>query len=201
MPNFNGTINFYLIILFIVPGFVIFYVRSNFITGRRPSHSENIITYLVLSVIYYGLTIPFIDQALTIREPWIARAFVWIALTLIGPACLGLFLGAAAQKEWTNWVADKLNLSPVHVIPAEWDWRFAKIPRGGLFVMVTLISDERVAGFFGTASFASSDSTERDLYIEEEYTVTDDGQWEPRPTKVGILIPVKEIRYIEFWEP
>jgi Family of unknown function (DUF6338) len=67
--------------------------------------------------------------------------------------------------------------------------------------MVTLTSDERVAGFFGTASFASSDSTERDLYIEEEYTVTNEGQWEPRPTKVGILVPVKEIRYIEFWEP
>src|ERR1700730_7962000 len=98
MPNSNGTINFYQILLFIVPGLVIFYVRSNFITGRQPSHSENILTYLVLSVIYYGLTIPLIEQALTIREPWIARAFVWIALTLIGPCLFGALSRCSSAK-------------------------------------------------------------------------------------------------------
>jgi len=50
-------------------------------------------------------------------------------------------------------------------------------------------------------SFASSDTSERDLYIEEEYTVTDQGKWESRPERVGILISAKEIRYIEFWTP
>lgn len=33
--------------------------------------------------------------------------------------------------------------------------------------MVTLEDGEMVAGFFGTNSFASSDTAERDLYIEE----------------------------------
>ena len=70
-----------------------------------------------------------------------------------------------------------------------------------MFVMVTLENDETVAGFFGTNSFASSDMAERDLYIEEEYTVTEEGIWESRPEKVGILIPMKGIRYIEFWQP
>ena len=67
--------------------------------------------------------------------------------------------------------------------------------------MATLTTGESVAGLFGAGSFASSDTEERDIYIEEEYTVSDDGSWKPRETKVGILIPVKEIRYIEFWEP
>jgi hypothetical protein len=69
-----------------------------------------------------------------------------------------------------------------------------------MFVMVTLTSGERVAGLFGAKSFASSDTAERDLYLEEEYSVDGD-RWETRPAKVGVLIPVKEVRYIEFWEP
>lgn len=81
---------------------------------------------------------------------------------------------AAAQKGLGNWATDKLGLSTVHVIPAAWDWRFSTTLRGGMFLMVTLTSDERIAGFFGVRSFASSDTGERDLFLEEEYTVTDD---------------------------
>lgn len=33
------------------------------------------------------------------------------------------------------------------------------------------------------------------------YTVSEDEKWMPRDAKVGILIPAKEIRHIEFWEP
>ena len=67
--------------------------------------------------------------------------------------------------------------------------------------MATLTTGQSVAGFFGANSFASSDGDERDIYIEEEYSVDDEGKWVPRPAKIGILIPMKEIRNIEFWEP
>lgn len=70
-----------------------------------------------------------------------------------------------------------------------------------MFIMVTLASGEKVAGLFGGNSFASSDIRERDLYIEEEYTVDEHGKWEQRPERVGVLISAKEIRYIEFWNP
>jgi hypothetical protein len=201
MPDFKGVENFHLILLFIVPGLVVLFVRSKFITGRTPSPTENLLSFVVLSLVYYSLTILFIEQALTIQEPWLARAVVWIFLILIGPAVFGFVLGVAAQKEWSSWLANKLGLTIVHVIPAAWDWRFCKVPRGGMFVMLTLTSGERVAGYFGPNSFASSDKGERDLYMEEEYTVTDDGTWEARPEKVGILIGAKEIRYVEFWNP
>jgi hypothetical protein len=199
---FNNNIDtFYLIISFIVPGLVIVYVRSRFISGRVPSHTDNVLGYCVLSILYYAFMLPIVELALNIREPWIERAAVWITLILIGPAAFGLLLGAWAQKEWGSWFADRLGLDTIHVIPAAWDWRFSKIPPDGMFVMVTLTSGERVAGLFGPRSFASSDTGERDLYIQEEYTVDDEGKWEARPAKVGILIPVKEIRYVEFWEP
>jgi Family of unknown function (DUF6338) len=156
--------NFYLLLFFIVPGLVIVYVRSRFISGRTPSHTENVLGYLVLSLLYYSIILPFIEQALAVREPWVVRAAVWIVLTLAGPAVFGLLLGVWAQKECGVWIADKIGLSTIHVIPAAWDWRFSKMPRGGMFVMVTLTSGERGAGLFGAKSFASSDTAERDIW-------------------------------------
>src|SRR5215216_2453200 len=199
--NFQGMENFHLILLFVVPGLVALFVRSKFITGRTPSPTENVLSFVVLSLVYYSLTILVIEHAFSVQEPWLARAAIWILLVLVGPALFGFVLGVAAQKEWADWLADKVGLTVVHVIPAAWDWRFCKVPRGGMFIMVTLTSDERVAGLFANNSFASSDKGERDLYIEEEYTVTAEGVWKPRHEKVGILIALREIKYIEFWQP
>ncbi len=200
MPDFKEVEYLPLILLFVVPGLVTLFVRSKFIAGRTPSAKENLLIFVVLCLVYYSFTIFLIQPALSVREPWIARALIWIALVLVGPAVFGFVLGVAAQKEWGTWCANKLGVAVVHVIPAAWDWRFSTIPRN-TFVMVTLTSGERVAGYFGVNSFASSDVGERDLYIEEEYTVEADGNWEPRPEKVGVLISAREIRYIEFWNP
>jgi hypothetical protein len=200
MPDLKGVSNLYLIFGFIVPGLVIVYVRSRFITGRAPSNTENIVSYFALSTLYYALTLPISEWALTIQGPPTARVVIWIGNIFLGPALLGLILGAAGQRGWGNWLADKLRLSTVHVIPTAWDWRFSTIPRNGLFLMVTFSSGEQVVGFFGGRSFASSDSGERDLYIEEEYILNEDGSWQARPERVGILIPVKEIKYVEFWD-
>jgi len=201
MPDFKSVENLQLILLLIVPGIVALFVRSRFIAGRVPSTKENLLVYVVLSLFYYSFTIFFIESALSIREPWIAQALVWMLLILIGPAAFGFILGVAAQKEWFTRFANRLGLTIVHIIPAAWDWRFSSIPRDGVFIMVTLTSGERVAGLFRDSSFASSDMGERDLYIEEEYTVSDDGVWKSRSEKVGNLISAKEIRYIEFWNP
>jgi hypothetical protein len=193
--------NFQLILLFVVPGLVALFVRAKFLTGRVPSATENVLTFVVLSLIYYSLTILLIGPAFSIQGPWFAHPLVWILLILVGPVVFGFILGVAAQKEWGSRLADRLGLTIVQVIPAAWDWRFCTVTRGGMFIMVTLTSGERVAGLFGSNSFASSDIGERDLYIEEEYTVTNQGAWQARNEKVGILISAKEIRYIEFWSP
>lgn len=153
MPDFKGVNNLYFILVFIVPGLVIVFVRSRFISGKAPSHTENILGYIVVSLLYYSLIVPFIESILDFRGPLVERAVLWIGITLAGPAIFGIFLGAWAQKDWGTWIAHRIGLSTVHVIPAAWDWRFSKMPHGGMFVMVTLTSGERVVGLFGTKSF------------------------------------------------
>lgn len=201
MLDLKGLEYFQLVIFFIVPGLIALFVRSRFIAGRSPSVKESTLIFVVLSLFYYSLIILFIEPAFSIREPWVLRVSIWVLLILVGPAIFGFALGIAAQREWFTRLANSLGFAVVHIIPAAWDWRFSSIPGEGFFVMVTLNSGERVAGLFAKSSFASSDARERDLYIEEEYTVTDQGNWEVRPERVGVLISAKEIRYIEFWTP
>jgi Family of unknown function (DUF6338) len=214
LPDFKGVESFYLVLAFIVPGVIALAVRSKFIAGRNPKPSENILTFLVLSLVYYSFIVFLLERAVTVTEPWTARALIWILLFIVGPSIFGFVLGVAAQKEWASkainhvhawllpyrWYRNWFDLSLIHVIPTAWDWRFSKVGRGGVFILVTLTNDVEVGGYFGHNSFASTDTGERDLYMEEEYTVTN-GKWEQRPEKVGLLIPAKEIKYLEFWEP
>jgi len=201
MLDFLTSDNIYVGLLLIIPGLIIVYIRSRFLTGKRPSHTDNILSYVVVSIIYYVVTSPLIEPLLNERGPLPIRTLIWGLILIVGPALLGLFLAAWVQKEWGGKSARLIGLSPVHVIPAAWDWRFSKLPAGGLFVLVTLTEGSRVAGFFGSNSFASSDTSERDIYVEEEYDIDEDDVWMPRPSKAGILISAKEIRHIEFFEP
>ena len=216
MPDFKGTENFYLILAFVVPGVIALAVRSMFITGRNPKPTENLLTFLVLSLVYYSFIVFLLPGALSVKEPWTTRALIWISLFIAGPAIFGFVLGVAAQKEWAAraiyfsharlstywWYRNWFALTVIHPIPNAWDWRFSKVGRPyGVFIMVTLTNGVKVPGYFGHNSFASTDTGERDLYIEEEYTVNAKGNWEPRREKVGLLIPMREIKYIEFWDP
>ena len=82
---------------------------------------------------------------------------------------------------------------------AAWDYTFARL-RGDHFVMVTLSDGSTVGGIYGSHSFASSDPTERDLFLQEIYDV-DDGSWSKRPEHQAILIPSKEIKHVQIWSP
>jgi Family of unknown function (DUF6338) len=98
MPDFlKAPESLYIILFLVVPGLVIVYVRSRFISGRTPSHTENVLGYLVLSLLYYSIILPFIEQAFNVREPWVARAAGWIVLTLVGPALFGLLPGSRTR--------------------------------------------------------------------------------------------------------
>lgn len=200
VPDLKSLENIWLVAVFIVPGFVIVYVRSRCLLGRMPSMTDNVVAYFTLSLIYYVLMIPLVQMAMLSTLSWGWRAVIWSGISLLGPSIFGLLLGVMAQKAWMRRFCGKYGIKIIHVIPSSWDWRLSSMPAGGMFVAVTLNSDSIVYGYWGIRSFASSDMSERDIYVEELYDFQG-GQWTERDTKIGILIPHREIRYIEFFEP
>lgn len=188
--------NVYLITAFIVPGLIIIYMRSRFVTGRMEKMSDAVLGYLVVTLIYYGLSVPAIAGILSL-EQGLRKTLFWWALIIVGPAVCGLLLGVATQREWLRWIAVKLRLRMVHNTPTSWDWRFSNCEHAR-FILVTLTDGSLVAGIFGKGSFASTDPSERDLYIQEQMDVSDEGSWSYREEPTGILLTAKEIRYVEF---
>lgn len=201
MQELPSIDNLYPVLLFLVPGFIVLFVRSQFVTGRSPSRSTTVLSYLIVSIIYYALALPFIGLVLSAPTPgkgWPLAAWLagWFALIIAGPAILGLVLGVNIQKDLLRRVLQWIGLNPVHVVPTAWDWKF-----GGMtpqWVLVTLKDGTRFAGFCGSGSFMSSDPAERDIYIERIYDVDDENNWNPRGEN-GVLIFAGEIQTIEFW--
>jgi hypothetical protein len=104
-------------------------------------------------------------------------------------------LGLDARQGWFRWVLRKLKIFPVHPIPSAWDWKFGSLSPS--WVIVTLKNDHKIYGFLGNKSFISSDPKERDVYIEQVWTVDRKNRW-TRNEQWSVLIPHGEIRVVEF---
>jgi len=195
VQDLSSLDDFYRILGFLVPGLVVLFVRSQFVTGRRPPHSAAVLSYLTISVIYYALALPLLHLALSTSGTW-QSPLAWFSLIFVGPAGLGLLLGLNVQKNWLRRVLQRWHLSVVHPIPTAWDWKFGR--SGYEWVLVTLKDGTRFGGFCGPESFMSSDPNERDLYIQWVYEIDGEGQWRASDER-GLFIAAGEVRTIEFW--
>ncbi|NLS74665.1 hypothetical protein E3H11_38495 [Bradyrhizobium brasilense] len=199
MPDLKSIESVYLVLAFVVPGMIITFVRAQFFTGRMRSLSESIVTYLAVTVLYYGLAAPVVEYVLSIQEPGRQKIFAWVGLIILLPALLGLVLGILGQNDIFRRLLQLCRINPVHATPAAWDYAFARL-RGDHFVLVTLSDGSTVGGVYGGRSFASSDPAERDLFLQEIYDV-DGGSWKKRTEPQAILIPAKEIKHVQIWNP
>lgn len=186
----------HLILLFVVPGLIAVYVRAQFITGRRPPHSEALLSYLAISIIYYALALPLYYWLLAPLDVGRFKIIAWFAAVFVGPAILGALLGLNAREGFIRNLAMKLGFNPVHVMPTAWDWKFSGMPEQ--WVLVTLKNGTRFAGYCGLGSFISSDPNERDIYLDQVYEMSDDNAWS-RCDQRSVLIACGEVSTVEFW--
>ena len=193
MPKLLSLNSLYLILVFIVPGFIALSVRSQFITGRiSPQNKASLLSYLTISVIYGALVLPFVDPELIGKS-----RLIWFVLVFVGPIFLGLLLGINIQKDVSRRLLNRFGLYPIHAIPTAWDWKFNGMAEQ--WVLVTLKDGTRFAGFYGAQSFTSSSLDERDMYLQWVYDIHEDGTLSPPDDERGVLIAAGEIRTIEFW--
>ena len=196
MADLKSIDNLHQILGFLVPGLIVIFVRAQFVTGWRPSHSTTILSYFTISVIYYALALPFVDCVFPVREPGDGKVLAWFTLIFFGPAALGLILGINTQKNLVFRALQRLHLNPVHSVPTAWDWKFG---RGeSQWVFVTLKDGTRFGGFHSSESFVSSDPNERDIYIQWLYDIDDENKWHSRGDK-SVLITSGQVKTIEFW--
>ncbi len=182
-------------LLVAVPGIVALYVRAQFISGRLPPISEGFVGYLILSLVYLALIYPLLllMPSSSTTHWWLIPA--WFLLLFVVPALVGLLLGLNIRRGWTKKLLERTGINTVHPVDSAWDWRFGGCSE--CWVLASLKDDTKWAGRLGPGSFASTDPSERDLYIEQVYEIGDNNQWIERSS--GVWIAHGEIRTIEFW--
>ena len=184
------------ILAFVVPGLVLMFFRSQFLTGRGQKHSDALLSYFVISVIYLAATLPAFQWISQKDAGWSVAG--WIGLLFGLPALIGCLIGLAARKEVTRQLLRRLRINPVHPIAAAWDWKFGDM--AGAYVLVTIKDGGPIAGYCGDASFISSDPGERDLYLEKVYEIDEEGTWQDAGQR-SMLIKADEVRFVEFIAP
>lgn len=205
----NSTV--FLFVVFVVPGFIVVFVRSQFITGRNPAYPAGFLSYLTTSTVYWAILIfliaPIAKYVFAVMQWyglwWDGFTYCFYSIKYFGafilvvllPAVIGVCFGYNWKKGWIRSLLVKLRLNPVHPTPSAWDWTFEDL--GEQFILVALRDGTYIGGLVGADSFVSSDPTERDIYIQQIYNIDDSDNW--KPMDHGILIAAGEISTIEFW--
>lgn len=182
-------------LMFAVPGIIALYFRGQFLTGRLPPLGEGAIAYVILSLVYQALCYPLsktlFDSAWASGWRWLG----WFVFIFVVPAIIGLLLGLNIRKGWLKGLVNKCGFSTIHPVNCAWDWRFGQCEE--CWVIAVLKDGTKWHGYMGADSFMSSDSSERDLFIEKVYQCDSEGKpWTPRSSSVWIAHG--EIQSLEF---
>lgn len=100
------------------------------------------------------------------------------------------------QRELFYRVCSYYGIDVAHHVPTAWDWTF-KAKRAPGYVSVTLKDGTRYHGTWTDKSFASSSDKERDLYLDQEWSVDEHGAWTELDPRRSVLICSKEVSAIE----
>lgn len=186
---------------FIVPGFLIDLIIRFFIPKRELSDQNNLLYYLSLSSLNYavwsGLVYAVFKVDYFSTHP-IATGLAWFWVIFIGPIIIANLILLAYRCKWIDKIAKWIRLHRIHPIPTAWDFKFINISQRK-WVIVVLTDGEQIAGLMHEDSFASSDPSERDIYLEEIYDIKDSGVWEKIERTDGILIKGEAIKFVQFW--
>ena len=176
----------------LAPGIVILWVRSRFRDAAPPKIADKMASYAVVSIAYTAISFPlFHAEGSAVLPGWLWELTLYFILPLLVGAMLVFF----DQSERFYKVTERAGLRPVHHTPTAWDYTFRK--RTASFVLVHLTDGSEIAGAWINGSFASSTSGDRDVYINQMWTVKDGG-WKAVDPPRSILICGGTIRMIEF---
>jgi hypothetical protein len=185
--------------VFLLPGFFMRNIAASINPARKTSDGLAFLHCLMYSVINLAVWSWAYNLANGLRKAQALPDWVfWMiltAITLTGAVILSLAIGAITQRRFIVWLANKLRLNAIDPADTAWDWLFAKCR--GFQLVVTLKDDTEFCGWYGPNSFTSSETGDRDIYIEYTYTKGPDGTYRHDPASKGVYIPKDSIKYIE----
>lgn len=172
-----------LLAVFVLPGFVAILVKERIY--EVPSEQQAF--ERLLQTLYYSLLVYAVPVALALLLGLDQAEFEQFArgdsdLRLTAAAAVGILLVlplgiAYAGRRWLisksrPWVLERLRISTTHRTASSWDFAFED---GEPYLMVARLKDGTVVGgYYGPESHSGYGTRDRDLFLEERWTVKSD---------------------------
>lgn len=190
------------IFLFLIPGFLMAFWINLFVPLRPGTDQKNTLTYVIWSAVlalpwllyrgWYG-HLPYFNR---FRELAGFVAFL-LLIPFVSALILSKVINNADHYPWK--IFQKLfGVRTIHPIPSAWDKTFMEIEDG--WILITLKDGTKIGGTWDAKASASSDSTERDVFLPHPYRVDNEGNWTETPGSMGILIKADQLALIEFFK-
>jgi hypothetical protein len=184
-----------LFLIFFLPGFISMKVYDLIVPGEPRDASRSLleaISYSTLNFAALFWLIAIIQTDDFYHKHFILYSLSIIAIMVVVPACWPV-----AFLKLSTWRFIARHF--VNPIRKPWDYVFGK--RTPFWVIVHLHSGQKIGGFFGDKSFASSNPADEQIYLEEVWFLDDDGRFESAVEgSQGIIVMKEEIRAVELFE-
>lgn len=182
--------------IFVLPGFIV----NSIIDSTNPPKRFREFTYLLKCIIFsimhcaiWSWLYKIVLESDLVSTPWFW--LILVAISIVGASVLGLIISIFKQHNIVNRLLEKFKVKTIHPIPTAWDYYFSKLEPA--FIIITLVDDTRLYGWYANESFASSDEEDGDIYVQKGYKVTDDGTWILDEYSAGFYVAKNQIKCIE----
>lgn len=190
------------IVFFLVPGLLYLWTFERLAGRTRLRGTERLLRAVAWSTAVYALASPWVlhvARRTAGGSPLGAAEVVGgaIALVLVLPVTAGFVMAQFRWSETRNALLRRFTV----VDPAPTSWDYAFTGGGPYFVRAKLRDGERVGGFYGDGSFASSYPESQDLYLEEAWRLTEDGAFLERLCgSRGLLLRTDNVELLELFD-
>lgn len=179
----------------LTPGLIIVTIRTRVVSGTYPEYKDRLVAFGLVSVFYFAIVAPLFQiQSGVLLPEWLWRLLQYFLI----PIGIGIAFAYEYQHRFLYTLAEKAGLSLAHHLPAAWDYTFEALPAGA-FILVTLADGRTIPGKMTKNSFASSSNEERDLLLEELWSIDGGGVWSKVDPPRSILICGKDVKLVEIF--
>jgi len=183
-----------LFIGFVIPGFIAIKAYELLTPSQRVDSSKQIVDAIAYSCLNYTLLL------------WPIFSVESGMLRTESPNLYILFYVFVLFVSPTLWVVAWRFLRECECIqkfiphPTQQAWDFVFGQRQCHWIIVTLKSGRKIAGKYGSNSFASSGTSDEQIYIEEQWLLnSDEGFERPVEQSSGVIVLSSEIDTVEFF--
>ncbi|MBF0495538.1 MAG: hypothetical protein HQK58_03020 [Deltaproteobacteria bacterium] len=191
-PNLDAMIMFVLLVL---PGLISMHIYRLLMPAKDMDWKNSLLEGLFYSTLNFALLLPLIVwlhwDGFVANHP-VIYIFSMMFVVLVFPIFLPYLWSKLIKWRWLM-----RNLQSPY--PTAWDFFFGQ--RKCAFVLIHHKNGNKIGGYYGRESFASSYPRGGDIYLETVIAVDDGGRFiEPVDATLGLLIRKNDYELIEFFQ-